>query len=124
MNKLLSACLTASMIAGAAACAKDPAEGTSKAEVKAPAPVKPVAATAEKLTVDAKSSKIDFVGAKITAQHPGKFDDFTGTIELVENDPTKSRVTFEVKTASLKIVEDKPNEKLEGHLKSPDFFDV
>lgn len=121
MKKLI---LAASIAVAAAACAKDPTADKPKAEVKTAEAVKPIqAAGAEKLDLTPQNSKIAFVGAKITAQHPGHFEDFTGTIELVENDATKSRVSFDVKTASLKS-DDEAGAQLEGHLKSPDFFDV
>jgi len=41
-------------------------------------------------------------------------------VQLVGNDPTKSQVTAEIDTASLFA----DQEKLTGHLKSGDFFDV
>ena len=126
-----------------AGCDNEPGEGKPKAEV-APlveAKPEPLTATGEQTTGDEASdltqnkdtagtaatytfsqdgSKVDFVGAKITKKHKGAFNKFSGTIELVDNDPTKSSVKVEVDTASLKADE----AKLTKHLKSPDFFDV
>lgn len=65
-------------------------------------------------------SKVEYVGAKVTKKHDGAFGTFTGTVQGVGNDPTKSTVTVEIDMAS--ITSDDP--KLTGHLKSPDFFDV
>src|SRR5688500_898936 len=99
MNKLLSAGLMASMIV--AACAKDPGKDAPKAEVKAAVEEKKAPAAAgktEALEIAADASTVEFVGAKITAQHAGKFEQFAGKIDLVD-DATKSKVTFEVKTA-------------------------
>jgi polyisoprenoid-binding protein YceI len=122
MKKVMTVISVVGMVSFAA-CAKDPTKDSTKAEVnKAVQPETPAPESAQGLPINPMSSKVAFVGAKVTAQHSGRFEDFNGTIELVGNDPAKSKVQFEVKTASLKVDEDLP--KLEGHLKSADFFDV
>lgn len=98
------------------------------AEVKpAPAPEaqKPAAAEAPlegavPFVFSQADSKLTWVGAKITGKHEGSFETFSGSIELVGADPTKSRVKTEISIASLKT----SPEKLVAHLKSPDFFAV
>lgn len=50
----------------------------------------------------------------------GTFHDVEGTIELDENDPTRSRGEFRVKTASI----DTNFAARDAHLRSADFFDV
>lgn len=65
-------------------------------------------------------SKLTWTGAKITGKHDGAFGVFGGIVELVGNDPTKSRVRAEIDTTSLTTAP----EKLVAHLKSPDFFAV
>ena len=50
----------------------------------------------------------------------GTFHDVTGTIELDENDPTRSRGEFEVAASSI----DTNFGARDAHLRSPDFFDV
>jgi len=71
------------------------------------------------LTINPSNSKIEFVGAKVTASHPGGFTDFTGTVDLGQ--PVEaSRIEVTIETASLYV----DKEKLTKHLKSPDFFDV
>jgi polyisoprenoid-binding protein YceI len=70
------------------------------------------------LKVDLAASKVGFVGAKVTGDHEGSFKEFDGTA-TVKGDKMES-VAFTVKTAS--VVSDA--EKLTGHLKSPDFFNV
>lgn len=67
-----------------------------------------------------QGSTLGFVGAKITGKHDGSFGKFSGEIGLVDGDVTKSTVKVEVATNSLSA----DQEKLTGHLKSPDFFDV
>jgi len=110
----------------------DPAKDKPKAEVApAPAAPKPAAPVAEapkppslpgvQYRFSNADSKLDWVGAKVTASHPGTFQKFTGAIGLNENDPTKSAVFVAIETASLTTA-DSP--KLVQHLKGPDFFDV
>jgi len=67
-----------------------------------------------------EGSSIGFVGSKITGSHDGGFHGFEGWINLVDGDPAKSQVEIEIDTTTLWA----DNEKLTGHLKSPDFFDV
>jgi polyisoprenoid-binding protein YceI len=67
-----------------------------------------------------EESKIDFIGSKVTGQHHGGFTAFQGSMNLVDNDPTKSSVEITIDTTSLWA----DNDRLTGHLKSPDFFDV
>jgi polyisoprenoid-binding protein YceI len=105
----------------AGACAKDPTAGKTKATV-GEARHEGAVAGGEALPITPQSSSIRFVGAKITAQHPGRFSDFSGTISLVDDAPEKSRVEVTVSTASLSTDEDLP--RLENHLRSDDFFDV
>ena len=50
----------------------------------------------------------------------GRFNEFSGNITLNESDISKSKVEFEVKSASV----DTANEKRDQHLRSSDFFSV
>jgi polyisoprenoid-binding protein YceI len=71
------------------------------------------------LAISPSNSEVEFVGAKVTASHPGGFTDFAGTVDLgdsIEN----SEFAVTIQTASLYA----DKEKLTKHLKSPDFFDV
>jgi len=71
------------------------------------------------LAINPSNSKVEFVGAKVTASHPGGFTDFAGKVDL--GDPIeKSQIELTIQTASLYADKD----KLTKHLKSPDFFDV
>lgn len=108
-----------------AACDNDPAKGKPQATVAEPAKVDPAKPSAReaggvKHTFSNVGSKVSFVGAKVTGKHEGGFGTFTGTVMLVEQDPTKSSVTAEIEVASLTT----DAEKLTGHLKSPDLLDV
>lgn len=106
----------------AAACAKDPTAGKTEAAVAAPQEVKAAPEAAKTLDVDTAASKIGFVGAKVTAQHVGVFKDFSGKLALASGKLAGGKVEFEVKADSMIV--DGGLEKLEGHLKSADFFDV
>lgn len=120
-SALLGAAAALSLLA---AC-EDPAANKPRAQVSdAPASAQAAAAKppagAAIYAFSQENSKIEFVGSKVTGKHDGSFKTFSGTITAVEGDPTKSSVTVEVDAASIQS----DNEKLTGHLKSPDFFDV
>lgn len=70
---------------------------------------------------DADHSNIGFSvkHAMISNVH-GSFRAATGTMEIDEKDMSKSQVHIEIKMDSV----DTRNEKRDGHLKSPDFFDA
>jgi polyisoprenoid-binding protein YceI len=127
MRRSFSVQLAALALAATAAtaCAKDPTEGKTEAKVAAPVAVAekaPAAASAEELVVAKESSKIGFIGAKVTAEHVGEFKEFDGKISLADGKLEGGRVEFTVKPES--VIVDGGLPKLEGHLKSPDFFDV
>jgi polyisoprenoid-binding protein YceI len=65
-----------------------------------------------------EKSSINFVGAKVTRDHKGKFNNFDGTISYAGATP--QGVKFDIDLGSIET----DTEQLTGHLKSPDFFDV
>ena len=72
-------------------------------------------------TIDNVHSKIGFsVTHMAVAETEGKFNDYSGTVVAKGNDFNGAEVSFAAKTASI----DTDNEKRDGHLKSPDFFDA
>lgn len=72
------------------------------------------------LPLSAENSKIEFTGSKVTGKHDGGFRAFTGTIDLVGDKPEESKVSVEIDVNSIYSDDD----KLTGHLKTADFFDV
>lgn len=72
------------------------------------------------LPITRENSKLEFTGSKVTGKHDGGFKDFKGVIDLVNAKPEDSKVLFEIEMNSVYV----DDEKLQGHLKSPDFFDV
>lgn len=132
MKHIQTIVLSVAVVGLLTAC-PDPGKGKPKAKVEAPKgatsaaaakkadPAKKAAATGgEKLTLDAAASKLEWVGAKVTVSHPGGFKGFTGAINLVGGKAEGSSVTVDIDMATLFADAD----KLTGHLKSPDFFNV
>jgi polyisoprenoid-binding protein YceI len=70
--------------------------------------------------LDTAKSSISFVGAKVTGSHTGTFKNWTGWIQLSNGKPAGGKVAVAIEVASLKT----EDPKLDGHLRSPDFFDV
>ena len=111
------------LMAVVAACAKEPTAPAAKVEAapkvevaKAAEAAQPVAG--ERIAFDQSNAKVAWTGAKVTASHPGGFNEFSGAVTLP--DVEKSVVEVSIKTASLFT----DSEKLAGHLRSADFFDV
>lgn len=113
---------------------EDPAADKPKATVSSAAPsaaaptaakpaeAKPAATkTGDALAIDVAGSTVGFIGSKVTGKHEGKFEKFTGTVSLgADGKPEGGSVTVEIDMDSVKT----DQEKLDGHLKAADFFDV
>lgn len=113
------------MIALAVACSKEPAAPAAKVEAvpaQAPEAAKPAPAAApvagDRLSFDQSHGTVGFVGAKVTGSHKGGFKEFSGAVTLSNGAPGGVDVTIQMGSVFV------DNPKLEGHLKSPDFFDV
>jgi polyisoprenoid-binding protein YceI len=143
---LLVSAFAVSLLA-ATGCAKDPAKDVPAATVAEPtaapaaapapeaapvaaaepvvAPVAPAAAAAPAGDAKSLTGTIRATGSKVTGSHVLEFKTWKGSLTLTNGDA--SALEFEIDTASVIGDADKAtpgNEKLEGHLKSPDFFDV
>jgi polyisoprenoid-binding protein YceI len=71
-------------------------------------------------TLDKSHSTVGFVVRHLmVSKVRGSFGDFEGTI-VVGEEPSQSSVTATIRTATV----DTRDEQRDGHLKSPDFFDV
>lgn len=88
------------------------------ATATAPATTGTQAASTNRANVIKEKSSINFVGAKVTRDHKGKFNSFDGYIEYAGAQP--QRISFDIDVNSIET--DTP--KLTEHLKSADFFDV
>ena len=99
------------------------ATGTPAAASAAPNAQGTPAATAgaAKYAISSDTSKIEWTGAKITGKHEGSFKKFSGTIDVpASGKPEEAKIAIDIDASSLTA----DQEKLVGHLKSPDFFDV
>jgi polyisoprenoid-binding protein YceI len=103
----LAACFLASC--------SDPADKVAKSAASAP---KDAAKPSGKEYVIRSESTVGFVGSKVTGSHNGGFKKFAGKITAANGAVTAA----EVKIATTSLWAD--NEKLTGHLKTGDFFDV
>ena len=121
MRRYLPAVSLASFALLIYGCA-NPAANKPKASVGNAAPESNAAKTAggETLTITPDNSKVEFVAAKVTRSHDGSFKQFSGTVDLLNNDPVQSVVSISIDAAS--VVTDEND--LTKHLKTPDFFDV
>jgi polyisoprenoid-binding protein YceI len=98
----------------------DPADKVYKsqaAEPKAPASGPPVAG--KEYVIRTESSKIGFTGSKVTGSHTGGFKKFAGSFKIADG---KLVGTPELKIDMKSTFSD--NERLTGHLKNKDFFEV
>lgn len=110
----------------ATGCDNEPGEGKDRAVVTAP--IQKAASTdtetpkVESVTYSFSEagSQLAFVGAKVTGKHDGGFGKFKGQFVVPGGEITKGEVTVSVDAATLST----DTEKLTGHLKSADFFDV
>jgi polyisoprenoid-binding protein YceI len=73
-----------------------------------------------KLTADTEKSKLSWLGEKVTGQHSGTINLKDGWLNWQDNKIVSGE--FNIDMTSLKDSE--ANERLEGHLKSEDFFGV
>ncbi len=115
---------TALVLALALSGCANPADDVPAADVAqeaaAPAPDAVPSPSQTRVFEVAEGSTISFVGSKITGSHDGGFHGFEGTVTLVDGDPEKSSVNLSIDTTTIWT----DSERLTGHLKSPDFFEV
>jgi polyisoprenoid-binding protein YceI len=114
-----SAILTILLTALLVSSCSNPATNQPKAVTSEAAPTSTSAAQGEKYRITPETSKISFVGSKVTGKHDGSFEKFSGTIDY-NGKPETSKVTITIDTTS--ITTDTPD--LTKHLKTADFFDV
>jgi polyisoprenoid-binding protein YceI len=111
---LLVACADPADKVPAADVATNRSDSTAAATAASPAP----AAGAKAYAITADNSKVEFTGSKVTGKHDGGFKKFEGEVHASGGNVSHAKVTID--TTSLWA----DNDRLTGHLKSPDFFDV
>jgi polyisoprenoid-binding protein YceI len=78
-------------------------------------------ANADDYTIDAVHSGVSFQISHLDLSYvQGRFNDFSGSFSIDTADPTRSSFLLVIKTESV----DTNNTGRDGHLKSPDFFNV
>lgn len=96
-----------------------PAAAISSQTNAADAAKAPSAANEKYFAFGPQGSTVDFVGSKVTGSHKGGFKNFAGELKVVKGQiGAGSKVVID--TTSLWS----DNDRLTGHLKSADFFDV
>ena len=109
----------AAILAMALVSCENPADKTATADVKG-AVAKADETAAGTKYVFTPDSKIEFTGSKVTGKHDGGFKSFAGHFTVKDGTPVGNDHKVEIDMASTFA----DAEKLTGHLKSPDFFDV
>jgi polyisoprenoid-binding protein YceI len=75
-----------------------------------------------KAALGGDNTRIHFTGTKKDGKHDGGFKSFTGTLEMNDKGDAPTALSLEIEVGSL--FSDESSGKLNGHLKSKDFFDA
>lgn len=81
----------------------------------------------ESWKIDAGSSKIEWIGTKVSGYHSGEVPLKSGEVLLSNGNVVGGKFTMDVANITVsgpKGTDQKANDKLLGHLKAEDFFDV
>lgn len=81
-------------------------------------------ANVNQYNVDSQSSVLNYEGSKPTGKHNGTVNFKAGVLTFENGAVTSGNVVFDLNTINDKTTDGEMKMKLEGHLKSPDFFDV
>ena len=101
-------------------CASNPADNKPTATVKTPAATATAAKVEGKKFMLAEGSKVEFTGSKVTGSHSGGFEKVMGSVTVPEAGVEGAQIAIEMDMTTTYS----DSEKLTGHLKSEDFFDV
>ena len=123
MKGLFNICALAGLvlIAGCSNPADNvPAAAVSSETNTADAAKAPTATNEKHFVFGPQGSTVDFVGSKVTGSHKGGFKNFAGELKVANGQIAGAGNKVVIDTTSLWS----DNERLTGHLKSADFFDV
>jgi len=81
-------------------------------------------AVAQSKKINVNESKITWTGYKVTGQHEGTIDFKEGTLEFTDGKLTGGTFTINMATINTTDLSGGGKQKLDGHLKSDDFFGV
>jgi polyisoprenoid-binding protein YceI len=122
MNRLITGIVLLAFAASLSACA-NPAADAAKAvtsEATAQPTTRAINGAGETLPVTNENSRIEFVGSKVTGSEGGRFEKFSGTVNLVDAKPEQSSVEIAIDMNSVAT----DSNGLAEHLKTADFFDA
>lgn len=105
-----------------ASCAGNP-EG-KKAETKDSVAITQTEVVGNTLNVDTAASKVVWTGTKVTGKHTGTVSIKSGTLNVDNGKLVGGNVVLDMNTISSTDLEGEFKGKLDGHLKSEDFFAV
>ena len=78
----------------------------------------------DRYVIDLEQSEIFWIGRKVTGEHYGTINFQNGYIDIIEGVITGGNFFIDMETIKVLDMSDKYNQKLENHLKNPDFFDI
>jgi polyisoprenoid-binding protein YceI len=104
---------------GDAGASTDSSTASDSAEAT-PAQTPPTDVAGAVYTFGPETSKIEFTGSKVTGKHDGGFKEFSGQLRVADGRLADSGIQVEIITDSLWS----DSERLTGHLKNQDFFEV
>lgn len=76
------------------------------------------------LTINTDKSSVEWIGKKVTGEHHGTIKIKEGNLKLHDQQLESGTVVIDMTSILCEDLEGEWKEKLENHLKSPDFFDV
>ncbi len=123
LTGVLGAMVVVAMVAGCAPGEKEAPVNKAKPEnvaKSASAAGESTSSANGTLSLSPQNTTIGFLGKKLVGSHLGKFTDFSGSVSFRDGNPSTANIHVKIDMSSAKTDE----EKLDGHLKSPDFFDV
>lgn len=123
MKNLFSLIILTAVLGFFASCQNAPkgAKAMTDTAKKVAAP----AMAAKTYKVDGASSKVSWTGTKVTGKHTGTFNVNSGTVQTKDGKVVGGNFNIDINSMMCTDLEaGKGKEKLEGHLKSPDFFDA
>ncbi len=84
-----------------------------------------LSAFSKEYTIDSKTSTLEWLAKKVTGQHSGTISFGEGTLTVEKKKITGGKISVDMKSLADTDLGDSPMKgKLEGHLKSDDFFGV
>lgn len=78
----------------------------------------------EDLKINTKISTVNWIGNKVSGKHEGAIAIKEGTLNLHDGHLSTGKVVIDMSSITCTDLEGEWNQKLVGHLNSPDFFDV